>query len=311
MQFKKMLSILFLCGMVCSAGIALVSYKVLRSSCYQCGSIYSAQYLHKKRAWLMETYNAQPVHFMTEDNLRLSGLFIVNPDAQYTMLLCHGYRSAKEAMYKAVTLCPKANILLFDFRSHGESQGDMISIGHYEQKDIAAAVQFLRHNEQTKQLPLIGFGFSMGAASLIGAAARGVVFDGLILDSSFARLDAQLARVFQRKTGLPTFPFMPVAQWMFEYIAHYRVDQVSPADMIAHISCPLLIVHSHDDDFTPVYNAHELYEKATVPHKELWLVSHSQHGKIVKEHGTQYGKRIDDFLCRYVQSCTAEQSTII
>lgn len=299
-MFIKQLSIMLACIVSGASFFTIgVAYRVLRISCYRCSSADASEYLQKKRDYLHATYNVQPVALTTDDNLSLSGLLILNENACSTVLLCHGYRGAKERLHRVLSFFPQAHILMFDFRGHGQSQGELISIGYYEQKDIKAAVDFIKTHEKTKQLPLVGFGFSMGAASLIGAAAQGVPFDGLILDSSFARLDDQLTRSFEKRTGFPKFPFMPVTKRLFEWFAHYRVEQVRPVESIQAIACPLFIVHSIDDDFTPVFNAHQLYEKATAK-KELWLVSKSFHGKIIKDYSDEYSKRVNNFLQTYI-----------
>lgn len=250
-----------------------------------------------KREKIKQKYGAQPVTFKTEDGLTLSGLLIERPNACRAVLVCHGYGLSKENMRAYIELFPHDTILLFDFRTHGESEGNLISIGHYEQRDIRAAVNFLRARDTTKNIPLVGIGLSMGGATLLGAAGNGVPFDMVIVDSTFADLTTQVSYSFNHYTGMPTTVFKSLAVTMFEYIAGCCPQDVVPAKFITNITCPLLIIHSENDTTAPVENAHRLFAAATSK-KTLWLVKGSRHGFIIHDNPEEYKQRVDQFLAK-------------
>ena len=59
-------------------------------------------------------------------------------------------------------------VLMFDLRGHGESDGDRLSIGYHERKDVLGAVDFA----EEKGFEKIGvLSFCMGAATSLRAAA--------------------------------------------------------------------------------------------------------------------------------------------
>ena len=100
----------------------------------------------------------------------------------------------KEFFNHCIDIFPTFNVLLFDFRAHGQSGGKYRTLGCHEYKDVIAAAQFL--NEKTKtnknlpnNLPLIIWGFSMGgSAALKSLEYEPNIADAFIVDSGFGDL---------------------------------------------------------------------------------------------------------------------------
>jgi fermentation-respiration switch protein FrsA (DUF1100 family) len=294
---KVALSVVLACCLV--GGLA---YKTIRDSMYR--KPYAPEQLEKieaNRDYLRRTYHTQPVHFYSKDGLRLSGLLIKRPHARRVILLCHGLAMSKEHMKRFIDLFPEDTLLVFDFRAHGQSEGDFISIGNFERYDVRAAYDFLRSHEATKNLPLIGFGVSMGGAALLGAiACQNVACDGIIIDSSFADLREQITHAFTDRTGLPKAILMPVTLALYELIGGYSIEQVVPKQFMTKVKGPVFIAHSEVDTTTPLAQARLLYDAASHPHKEMWVVKDAEHARIVHKYPREYAERIAQFLARCV-----------
>lgn len=260
---------------------------------------------------LMKNYAGQPVSIITEDNINLAGLLFIRPQAQRTLLVCHGWLMNKERLRVLVQLFDKDNILLFDFRAHGESQGDYTSIGFHEKKDVIAAYKFIQQHPQIQHLPIFGLGISMGAASLLSAAAEGIPFTGLIIDSVFGRLDQVMADAFARKTGFPVFPFLPICQSLYEYLAKSKMEDVNTfvwANTISSI--PIFMIHSKQDKLAKYTIAQELYESIKVKIKKLWSVDDAEHATIYKHHAQEYAQQVNAFF-NMVDHCNSTSPSIL
>lgn len=107
-------------------------------------SVLRQQEHEKNRELLLKEFKAQPLTFQTIDGITLSGLLLVREQAQRNLLVCHGYRMSKERMSSFATMFPNHNIFLFDYRAHGESQGDYTTIGYNEKKDVLGALSVLK-----------------------------------------------------------------------------------------------------------------------------------------------------------------------
>lgn len=282
-------------------GITFVSVKKVCSR--QPLSKEQEQKIDKKTTVLDEMYHAESIHVMTDDGLTLSGFLIPREHAQRVILLCHGYQGTKESMMRFINIFPHDTIACFDFRAHGQSEGNLITFGCQEERDINAIVSFLKADPHTKDLLLIGLGCSMGGAALLGATAHGILFNALIIDSSFANLYEQIAHVFTRKTHLPRIPCMFFAYYWFKLLTHCDIDAINPSEYARHITCPVLIIHSQDDDFTPVNHAYEVYDNLSGI-KELYLVEGAEHGRCCKSCPIPYKQQIDQFL--QLITCSSE-----
>jgi uncharacterized protein len=249
----------------------------------------------KERAWLHEQMQARDVEFTTQDGVKLIGMLFVRPGALRTIVLCHGHKSAKEMLRPLINFFPNDTILIFDFRAHGQSEGSISTLGWQESLDVLAAVKFLTTCFETKNLPIYGLGVSMGAASLLHAAAQGAPFKALVLDSTLARLSDQIYDTFSRRTSLPRFPFLYIAQWIFAWEAGCLAYKLDLCEDVKWVHCPLLIIHSRDDSIIPFTQVEQLVACVQGP-KEVWFVDHAYHGRMSKEYRDAYQQRVQAFF---------------
>jgi len=250
-----------------------------------------------KRNRLIKEYETERLNICTSDGLNLSGLLVKRKGAKQTVLACHGYRLGKESMINCVNVFPDAHILLLDFRTHGESEGGLITFGFHESKDIKAAVDYLRKNQLTAKLPLIALGFSMGGVSLLGALSQNVNFDAVILDSCFADLGVQIDRYISRAYSLSPM-LVPAIRRCFCLFTGIDINFVSPIKWIRDAQIPFLIIHSSDDEVVFEQDARKLHAAAQC--SQLWLVDGSAHGRIWKDYSQEYREKISAFIRHYV-----------
>ncbi len=301
-KFKNIIGMVLLAVFIGLSSISYISYVVVKRFIFR--------RIHKQE-WLVQTdqykqklckkYGGVPVSFSSAGNITLAGLLFVRPQAKRNLLLCHGYSRSKERLYNLIKLFPDDTILIFDYRAHGESQGDYTTIGFYEKDDVCAAYNFLANHEQTKQLPTFGIGVSMGAVSLLGAVVQGAAFKAVILDSAFKQLDEQVAKMFSHKTGLPLFPFMTMSGLIFEYLCGCAMHEVNTLVWARAVTTPIFVIHSNHDTLADVNVAHELYDSVT-SHKKLWIVDNAVHARIFKAYPNDYVQNVNSFFDSVVTS---------
>ncbi len=252
------------------------------------------------RAELFKRSDIQKVSYFSQDGLLLSGYLIKRAQAQANIVLCHGYRGAKEFMYGYIDLFPQCNLLLFDFRAHGQSEGAIISIGCHEYKDVIASVDFMKKHVKAvdgKNLPLIVLGISMGGASAIKAAEveKGLC-DALIIDSTFSDLRKALERGFSLKSGLPYTPFFMVISKMFQYFGACNISTMNTAAAVEKIDTPTMFIHSCNDSFLRPANVIRLYEHTGSRYAKLWIGPKCRHGWLHSYYADLYKKKVLKFL---------------
>jgi pimeloyl-ACP methyl ester carboxylesterase len=293
---KKALLVISICLILITISLGLISLYIVKrftSRRVRDDDWHVKVTLYKQS--LCKDHHGIPISFTTKDGIDLSGILFVREKARYNLLVCHGYFRHKEDVRRLVELCPDENVLFFDYRAHGESAGSATTIGAHEIWDVMAAYSLLETHEKTKELPIVGLGFSMGAATLLGAAAQGATFKGLIIDSVFKRLDEQIAKIFSDKTGLPAIPFARLCQTVYSYLYSQDMSDVNPYEWIQKIPTPMLIIHAKNDTFANSAIAHELF--AVKPGvKKLWIVDDAPHATIFKHYPQEYAHEIKTFL---------------
>jgi pimeloyl-ACP methyl ester carboxylesterase len=138
----------------------------------------------------------RPIVFQADDGVVLRGDFWAQPHPAPTIIICHGYRVSRDYMRSTAALAYTmfgCNLLLFDFRGHGESDSVAISLGNAEVRDLQAAITVASQQPETLPGTIIIHGFSIGAAVALLIPPRPEVA-AIIADSPYARLDDILRR---------------------------------------------------------------------------------------------------------------------
>src|SRR5919202_2905866 len=127
----------------------------------------------------------EEVSFQTEDGLLLSGWWLPSLEPKRTIISLHGHRGAKHHCVGvgAALWRRGANVLLFDHRGRGSSDGEFLSLGYFETLDAIAAIKYVL--SRAPGLPLGLIGYSMGAAGAVVSAAPGEGGGGVVADSPF------------------------------------------------------------------------------------------------------------------------------
>ncbi len=256
---------------------------------------------------LFKKFSVELVSLKTNDDLGLKAWWVERNAPRGSLVLCHGYRDSKEDLASLVTLFPDFNIIIFDFRAHGQSDGVYTTFGDHEYQDVLAALDFVK--EKTKSLSsrdrrhlIIGMGFSMGAAALLKAATmRPIGFDALVLDSMFADLPGVLSDAYNRRIGYLKFPVMNIAKRFLNYYANADVDGVRPLDWVAEIRTPMLFIHSSSDAIIPASDSCKLYSAAkSADFARMWVTPACLHAQAHRTFPYDYRRKVIKFLTEHV-----------
>ena len=253
------------------------------------------------------TYQApyEDVTFTASDGVMLKG-WLIQPqrmgDRLPAIILCHGQGANRSDFTDlAVQLSRRGYaVLTFDFRAHGQSGGSRSSLGLHEQKDIGAALGYLQTRREIDGRRIGIFGFSLGGASAILAAAGTGAFRAVVADSAFTSLRDQAREAITGFYHLPSFPFVQLAALGYRLYFQTGVDDISPERAISRISpSPVLVIAGKGDELIPEENGHRLYRAAREP-KELWIIPVSGHGGTIAAAGAEYERRVGEFFDRHL-----------
>ncbi len=239
----------------------------------------------------------EPVTFISTDGLHLAGWYIPSHNGA-TIILCHGLGANRLDMLPQAVLLAEHGYgsLLFDFRAHGESEGEMVTYGYAETDDVLAAVDYLLARPDVDPQRIGILGGSLGAATAIRAAARSTHLKAVVAESAFTSLEDEVASSFKVFSGLPAFPFAPLTVAFAQRQTGLRISEVRPIDDIPSIApWHVFIIHGTDDDMIPAEQGLRLYEAAGEP-KELWMVDMMGHGSALGIFPDEYEGRVISFF---------------
>jgi fermentation-respiration switch protein FrsA (DUF1100 family) len=243
---------------------------------------------------------AQEVEFQSaEDHTRICGWFFAAPATPApVVVLCHGiWTGRRECLPLALRFRAAGyNVLVFDFRAHGMSEGRFTSVGHHETNDVLGAVAYLKSRPEVDTQRIGVIGFSMGAAATIQAAARCTDIAAVVADSAYAAFLDAAHYSFSVVTRVPQFVVAPMAVRWAKWIVHVDPSQLRPIDVIARIAPrPVFITHGTLDEIVPVRHAHTLFAAAEEP-KELWIVPDAHHVGARDADTDAYFVKVETFL---------------
>lgn len=233
------------------------------------------------------------ITFRTSDNILIKGWFIHSKKkTDKTIIVCHGYPFDKNNILQGVYfLGEKFNLLLFDFRYFGESQGRYTTLGYKEKKDFLAAVNFLKQKNITK---IGALGFSLGAATILMTNSKDV--KAIVADSSYATIDKMIERTYFIFPSFTKMPFVFLTKLYAKIFLDLNSKDIAPVDDITKIKVPILLIHGEKDSQISVENSKILYEASNKDKTELWIVPKSDHGYAHYLYPEEYEQKLFEFF---------------
>ncbi|MBN2541812.1 alpha/beta hydrolase [bacterium] len=221
----------------------------------------------------------EEVNLETEDSIELSAWFIPAENSRGTVLFCHGNAGNISHRSETIRIINELglSLLIFDYRGYGESEGKPLENGLY--LDAEAAWDYLLNERGNDPSEIILWGRSLGgsvAAWLANERKSGV----LILESSFTSVPDLASELY---------PFLPV-----KLLARFRHNT---REYVKDAQCPVLVIHSKDDDIIPFHHGRELYEAANEP-KEFLQISGDHNSGFAQDQDI-YQQAINKFINKY------------
>jgi uncharacterized protein len=194
----------------------------------------------------------QDVTLQTDDGVDLHGWFVPG-SGERVLLFFHGnagnisHRLGSIAVFNDLGL----SVLIIDYRGYGDSAGRPSEAGTY--RDAEAAWRYVTQTRGIAPERIVVFGRSLGGAVAAWLAAR-TQPGALIVESAFTSVP---------DLGQELYPWLPV-RWLsrFDYATREHV---------AAVRCPVLVVHSRDDEIAPFHHAEKIVAAVRGPRRLLEL----------------------------------------
>lgn len=223
----------------------------------------------------------ESVSIITSDQTTLHGWFVPALEEKGVVLFFHGNAGNISHRLDSLKIFHDLGLSTFiiDYRGYGRSQGAISEPGTY--LDAEAAWNYLTEIKKIPPQEIVVFGRSLGAAIAAYSATRHTP-GALILESAFTSVPDMAAKLY------PIFPVRFLSRF------HYNTKK-----FLLSVNCPVLIIHSPNDEIIPFENGVHLYESAGEPKKLLEIRGGHNAGFLLS--GKTYTEGINNFYTQAFQ----------
>ena len=216
----------------------------------------------------------QDVSFQDASGLTLRGWWIPGT-SKATVVMVHGWTSSRREPYDKSQYLHDAgyNLLVFDLRGHGQSDGGYTTMSWLEPADVRAAVTYAAGRSDG---PIALIGYSMGASTAVREAATDPRVAAVVEDSGFSSMAEVFRADFEAFTHLPYEPFALGVQAVAALDLQVNPATVRPVDQAAQLRVPLLAIVGTADRTVPPNEGIAIYNAVRSP-RQLLVVPGAGH----------------------------------
>jgi len=215
----------------------------------------------------------------TSDGVKIDAWYVPAKTPGGTVIFCHGNGGNLCYSLDVVENFNRMNynVMMFDYRGYGKSEGSTTEKGTYA--DAQACYDWLLKEKKIPEKEIVVMGRSLG-----GAVASNLAKNNnpslLILESAFTSTADMAASAY------PIFPVRLLCRFGYRNIENVK-----------SIKCPLLVIHSPNDEIVPYSHGRKIFDAAKEP-KEFLQISGS-HNEGFDESKEAYVEGLKIFLGKY------------
>jgi len=241
-------------------------------------------------------YNYETVVLKTKSDLDIEAWYAkADSVARGTVVLFHGLGNSKS------NVLPEANefrflgfnVMLVDFRGHGNSDGNTTTIGYKESEEVKLAYEWLIKKGETK---IILWGTSMGAVAIMKSIADNKLnVAGAILEMPFGSLHQHM-KARAKTLGFPQQPFAVLVTFWSGVRRGFNGFKLNSYQNAEKINCPILFQWGNNDHLVSKAEAQNIYQHIGSKQKKFVVYENGVHSSLSQQNITQWRNEIEGFL---------------
>jgi len=240
----------------------------------------------------------ETVSIQSHDGLSLNGRFYKGTAKDRFVIMMHGYRAQAFGDFCGTfTVFDELgwNILLIDERACGESEGKTISFGVEERLDCMNWANYLT-DRWGKQIEIVLFGMSMGAATVMMAANLKLpeTVKAIVADCGFTS-PKEIIMNTAKNQGFPERFCWPFARVGLKLFGRFDPMEASARRAVSETRVPILIIHGTADHYVPFEMSREL-KKYGGSMVRVYPVEGAAHVQSYQTDPAGYTAAVHDFL---------------
>jgi alpha-beta hydrolase superfamily lysophospholipase len=241
------------------------------------------------------------VQLKAADSLRLEAWYLNRAKDSIvmdkgTVIMFHGHGGSKSGTIKEAEAfyLMGYNVLMVDFRAHGNSDGNTCTIGYKETKDVKAAYDYIAAKNEKN---ILLWGISMGAVAIMKSMNDDSTIkpNKVILEMPFGSLtDAVKARV--KMMGLPKQPISSLLTFWGGIEQGFWGFGFKPEEYAKKVSCPVLLQWGVNDARVTEKETNEILKNLASSNKTLVKYENSGHQSLCINEHDKWVMSVSSFL---------------
>lgn len=239
----------------------------------------------------------EAAEFRSGDGLTLRGWYIPAVNSITTIIVCSGANGSLDSDVHVAPWLHEAgfNVLLFNWRAHGQSEGEVVTLGYNERYDLIAAVGFAK-SKGAEQIGVLGF--SMGGAVAIATAAVYADITMVAVDSPFVTVVSAVAGGLIERGLSEGLAYLLARLFLITACVRTQLNwfEIDPVRWIGRVAPrPLLLMFGERDVIVPQAEIDLAFTHAGDP-KEVWRVPEATHRELQTRQPEEYRRRVIEFF---------------
>lgn len=251
----------------------------------------------------IEYVNSTPyrlVDTVSFDGLKLVARYYSN-NSDKTVIFFHGYRSSAVRDFSCAVkmyIDRGFNVLLCDQRSHGLSEGKLITFGVKESLDVQTWVEFATERLGAEKVVLSGM--SMGASTVLLSCQYGMsdTVKAIIADCGFTSPVDIMKKVARNNLKINAAPFLPFLNLFCLLFGGFSIYKADTAKAIKNCDTPILFIHGKNDELVPCEMSENAFKFANEKSKFV-SIDGARHGLSFLVDRKTVEKELFDFVDKY------------
>ncbi len=236
--------------------------------------------------------------YIENDGLKLHALSLVNDLSHSYVIMCH------PATCSAVDMAEYAyhfydlgfNVLMPDARGCGESEGENITFGVNDVKDIPLWIDKITSLDPDAVIFLYGIGMGGSTVTMAAGDELPANVKGVIEDSGYNDLEAVFKHNIKNLYNKSSFPALKIAELYVKSAKGFDFDIPPVEDSIAKIKVPVLFIHGGDDKIVPVDQCNDMADRCKVKGSDDLHITGAAHCRPMHTDSEKYWRYVDEFV---------------
>ncbi len=258
-------------------------------------NIFIGPHLRKSIVNEVPHFSYTTVHLFTKDSLDIEGWYVPVDSSKGTVILIHGLGGNKSTLLKEAYefMYFGFNVMLIDLRAHGNSGGNVTTLGFRESEDVKLAYDYI-YNKGERNIIL--YGFSLGATTITKAIYDySLAPSHIILELPFESQEKLFAKR-GKFLGFPEEPFGVIVTFWASIERHFNAFKQHTSQYVQKIKCPVLLQYAAFDQIVPPEETIYLFDHIASHDKKIVRYEKASHEYLLNNDPPKWRKEVYGFL---------------